>query len=243
MIDKNSGLSYYRQMMEYIQKQVDGGVYKPGDRLPSEKELGAIFHVNRHTVRQAMMELAGRGLIYTERGKGTFVARNKPELIDYKVSRRTRFTHNIMDVGLIPGARVLRGMEVAAVERVAGNLRLETGARVVLLEMLRSINQEPFCISTNYFPAHLTPGLLARIDEISSLYDFLDKHYGLRPTRTYSTFQATFPGQDDAAVLEIPRNQPVLVVESAMTGEDGTVIQYSVTRFRGDRSKISVGFD
>lgn len=243
MIDKNSGISYYRQLMEYIRKQIDSGVYKPGDRLPSEKELCAIFHVNRHTVRQALMELAGRGLIYTERGKGTFVARNKPEIIDYKVSRRTRFTHNIMEVGLIPGVRVLRGMEVAAVERVAGNLRLEIGARVVLLEMLRFINQEPFCISINYFPAYLVPGLLARIDEISSLYDFLDQHYGVRPTRTYSTFQATFPNQDDAAILEIPRNQPVLVVESAMTSEDGTFIQYSVTRFRGDRSKISVGFD
>lgn len=243
MIDKNSGLSYYRQLMEYIQKQISEGIYKPGDRLPSEKELAAIFQVNRHTVRQALGELAGRGLIYTGRGKGTFVARKRPEIIDYKVSRRTRFTHNIMEVGLIPGARVLRGQEVAAMEQVARNLRLETGIRVVLLEMLRFINQGPFCISTNYFPAHLVPGLLARIDEINSLYDFLDRHYGLCPTRTYSTFQAAFPDPDDAAALEIPRNQPVLVVESAMTGEDGTAIQYSITRFRGDRSKISVGFE
>jgi len=35
------------------------------------------------------------------------VARSKPEIIDYKVSRRTSFTHNIMEVGLIPDIRVL----------------------------------------------------------------------------------------------------------------------------------------
>lgn len=243
MIDKNSGVSYYRQLMDHIKKQIVSEIYKPGDRLPSEKELVAIFQVNRHTVRQALGELAYNGLIYSERGKGTFVASNKPDMIDYKVSRRTSFTHNIMEVGLIPNTQVLQGEEVAAVERVARNLGLETGARVVLLEILRFINHEAFCVSTNFFPSHLVPGLLARVDEILSLYEFLDRYYELRPVRTYSTFQAAFPDSSDVAALDIPRNQPVLIVESAMTGEDGTAIQYSITRFRGDRGKISVGFD
>jgi len=243
VIDKGSGISYYRQLIGILRRQIEDGVFKPGDRIPSEKELSFIFQVNRHTVRQALGELAGRGLIYAVRGKGTFVAGKQEEVIDYKISRRTRFTHNVMEIGLMPGARVLKGMVVPAAERVARNLRLETGDRVALLEMLRSINREPFCLSTDFFPALLVPGLLTRLDELTSLYKFLEEQYGMRLTRTSSTFKAAFPGLDDAFVLEIPRNMPVLVVESVMVDQKGAAVQYSITRFRGDRSKVSVGFE
>jgi len=243
VIDKGSGVSYYRQLTEVLKRQIEDGVFQPGDRIPSEKELGIIFQVNRHTVRQALGELAGRGMICTVRGKGTFVAGKQEEVIDYKISRRTRFTHNVMEIGLMPGARVLKGMAVPAAERVARNLRLETGDRVVLLEMLRYVNKEPFCLSTDFFPAVLVPGMLTRLDQLTSLYKFLEEQYGMRLTRINSTFKAAFPGLDDAAVLEIPRNMPVLVVESVMVDQNGAAVQYSVTRFRGDRSKVSVGFE
>lgn len=243
MIDKKSGVSYYRQMMDYIRSQIAAGVYKPGDKLPSEKELVAIFRVNRHTVRQAMGELADCGLVYTQRGKGIFVSGAKDSFVDYRVSQRTSFTRNITDNGMIPDIRVLRAEEAAAEERVARNLFLKTGTPVVMLETLRLINQEPFCVSTNYFPLQLVPGLINMVAGIKSLYGLLDQYYGLRPVRTYSAFQATFPGQEDADVLGIPGNHPVLVVESAMTAECGMAVQYSITRFRGDRGRINVCFD
>jgi len=64
----------YARIREHIRDQIDQGIRKPGDRLPSENELAEAFRVSRITVKQAMAALAKEGLVYRIQGRGTFVA-------------------------------------------------------------------------------------------------------------------------------------------------------------------------
>ncbi len=50
---------------------------KPGDAVPTERELCEIQGVSRMTVNKAIMSLVNEGLLYREQGKGTFVAKPK----------------------------------------------------------------------------------------------------------------------------------------------------------------------
>jgi GntR family transcriptional regulator of arabinose operon len=64
----------YIQLKTYIMNQIQQGIWKPGDKLPSENELAEQFDVSRITVKNAMADIVEQGLIYRIQGKGTFIA-------------------------------------------------------------------------------------------------------------------------------------------------------------------------
>ncbi len=76
-IYRNSPLPRYYQLKEIMRERVRAGEWKPGDLIPSERELGETYGISRMTARQAITDLVNEGLFYREQGKGTFVSRNK----------------------------------------------------------------------------------------------------------------------------------------------------------------------
>ena len=63
----------YRKVMKGIMEDINRGILKPDDRLPSEMQLMKRFGVSRVTVRRGLTELEARGLIYKSKGRGSFV--------------------------------------------------------------------------------------------------------------------------------------------------------------------------
>lgn len=63
----------YTQILEKIQTQIIAGIYKPGERLPSVRELAAQASVNPNTMQKAFAELERSGLIQTQRNSGRTV--------------------------------------------------------------------------------------------------------------------------------------------------------------------------
>ncbi|RKP52918.1 GntR family transcriptional regulator [Cohnella endophytica] len=64
----------YRQIQQYLQEQILSGKLRPGDRVPSEKELSQYFKVSQITSKQALAALADANMVIRIKGKGTFVA-------------------------------------------------------------------------------------------------------------------------------------------------------------------------
>ncbi len=73
-LDDRSGVPVYRQMMDQVKYYVAGGTLRPGDQLPSIRELAAALAVNPTTVVKAYTELEREGVIEMRHGKGAFVA-------------------------------------------------------------------------------------------------------------------------------------------------------------------------
>ena len=88
----------YIQVKQHILEQIKGGKFKPGDKLPSEKELTDLFGVSRVTVRNALGELQSEGIIVRISGKGTFVADAKDT---DKANEDEKGTLNSKEVGVI----------------------------------------------------------------------------------------------------------------------------------------------
>src|ERR671929_2379536 len=70
--------SPYRQIAADLREAIRRGELAPGDKLPSETELIDHYHVARMTVRQAVAELRGEGLVIPEHGRGVFVRSRPP---------------------------------------------------------------------------------------------------------------------------------------------------------------------
>ena len=63
----------YTAVATKLAEDIGAGTYRPGERLPSEPELTRLFGVSRHTVRAALRSLSAKGLVSSQRGRGTIV--------------------------------------------------------------------------------------------------------------------------------------------------------------------------
>lgn len=63
----------YLQLMERIQQDIIAGVYKPGGKLPSVRDLALDASVNPNTMQKALSELERSGLVYSQRTSGRFI--------------------------------------------------------------------------------------------------------------------------------------------------------------------------
>jgi DNA-binding GntR family transcriptional regulator len=77
VLDAASAEPLYMQVADYIEGQVKAGKIARGQRLPSERDMGEYYGVAYQTVRRAMRELRGRGLVESVLGKGTFITKKK----------------------------------------------------------------------------------------------------------------------------------------------------------------------
>ena len=74
LIDDNAGRAAYRQIISGITSMVRDNLIKPGDRLPSERELADMLGVSRGTVKKAYDKLCTNGVTQSIEGSGTFVS-------------------------------------------------------------------------------------------------------------------------------------------------------------------------
>lgn len=87
----------YLQLMEKIQQDIIAGIYKPGDRLPSVRELAMEAAVNPNTMQKALSELERNGLVYSKRTSGRFITEDTNMLKQLKDTTATRLIHEFLD--------------------------------------------------------------------------------------------------------------------------------------------------
>lgn len=82
--DLSNDRPIYLQLMEHIQQDIVSGVYSPGDRLPSVRELALEAAVNPNTMQKALSELERSGLVYSQRTSGRFITEDETMLKQLK---------------------------------------------------------------------------------------------------------------------------------------------------------------
>lgn len=81
-IDPRSTMPIYEQIMQKLKELCIKGVLKPGDKLPSVREMASMIIANPNTVSKAYKELEREGVIETLRGRGTFVSETVQKTLD-----------------------------------------------------------------------------------------------------------------------------------------------------------------
>ena len=75
-----SGIPIYSQIVDEMTMRIASGIYQPGEKLPSVRELATNAGVNPNTMQRALAELKRRGLVYSERTSGRYVTREEAVL-------------------------------------------------------------------------------------------------------------------------------------------------------------------
>lgn len=236
LVQRNSPEALYAQIARHLEREVVT-LYKAGDALPPEHELAERFGVNRHTLRRAVEELISKGILDRRHGKGTFVLDGPA---DYVLGSSTRFTETFESLGKTASNRILRKLVVPARGGVATRLRLAENDPVVWIESLRLADDRIICVISHFLPQQAFPELLNEYQG-GSLHKHLADRYGLKLWRIESLISGALPQGDDASLLGMPQNHPVLRVKSVNVSErDGTPLEYALTRFRADRIQLRI---
>ena len=90
-LDYRDARPIYAQIIDGIREQIAAGALRPGDRLPSVRELASSLAINPNTIQRAYGQLEAEGYILSVSGKGTFVA----ELQDQNHLRRTELEEKL----------------------------------------------------------------------------------------------------------------------------------------------------
>lgn len=227
----------YTQIANELRKNIQDRIYSIGERLPPEIQLSERFGVNRHTLRRAISLLKEEGLVRVDRGRGTFVA-SVP--IRYPIGKRVRYNEALKAQDRTPNLRMLRCLEIPANEIIAEELGLNFGDRIALIERLGLADGQPISICTSYFPLQQFPDILPQMEQRESIVKLLQEVYNCDRLRQSTRLSARQIKPDDARLLQVSLNQPILLVESINVDREGKIIEYEVTRFRGDRMELVV---
>ena len=74
----------YLQIEDLIKTNIIAGVYQPGEKLPSVRDLAAEAAVNPNTMQKALTELERSGLVYTQRTSGRFITEDVSKMTELK---------------------------------------------------------------------------------------------------------------------------------------------------------------
>lgn len=220
-------------LLEYITEHHD-------DReapIPTEVDISNHFGISRPTVRQAINALVVEGYLYRIKGRGTFIS--KPKINQEFLKALESYNAEMRKKGLVPSTKVL-GLEVVECDdRIAEALKLESGGKVIKLSRIRYANEEPIVFVVTYLPYDRCPDLMNRNLEAESIYGILENEYKLIIDRVVRSLESILAGSFEAELLHIEKGAPIQYFESITYLTDGTPIEYSLAKYRGDRNKFT----
>lgn len=240
-INKSVPIPLYFQLKELILSEIKEGTYRSGDLIPTEKDISDTFQISRTTVRQAITELVQEGWLYRVKSKGTFVS--QPKISQEYIRKIESFNDQMYRMGVAPTTEVLelktmKGTEAG--DSVIKALELGTNDSVIFLYRKRLADGEPIVTSKTYLPLTECEFLLTHDLRTEQLYSILSQKEETRIFRIERIVEAVEAKTEDVNLLEIKRGKPIQYFVSIGYNAYGKPIEYTLSRYRGDRNKFEV---
>lgn len=240
-INKSVPIPLYFQLKELILSEIKEGTYRSGDLIPTEKDISDAFQISRTTVRQAITELVQEGWLYRVKSKGTFVS--QPKISQEYIRKIESFNDQMYRMGVAPTTEVLelktmKGTEAG--DSVIKALELGASDSVIFLYRKRLADGDPIVTSKTYLPLAECEFLLTHNLRTEQLYSILSQKEETRIFRIERIVEAVEAKTEDVKLLEIKRGKPIQYFVSIGYNAYGKPIEYTLSRYRGDRNKFEV---
>jgi GntR family transcriptional regulator len=236
-IDPLSYAPLYIQIFQHLRKAIQDGIYQPGEKLPSENDLGQKYGISRITAMAALDELVKARLAYRERGRGTFVA--KAFIGDF--SFFSSFSEDMLARGLKPSSHLISLKIESPDEATAGKLKMPSEDNYHCLTRVRLANDEPVVIQKAFLPTKIYPGIEKQDFNIRYLYEVIRKVYGFKLAWAEAIVEAGAARPDEARLLEVKPGFPVLIIWHLTLDDHYIPLEYVRSVYRSDRFSFSTG--
>jgi GntR family transcriptional regulator len=241
-IDKATPIPIYYQLKQILLKLIHEKKLVPGDNIPTEIELSAMFDISRTPIRQAIMELVIEGHLVRKKGRGTFVSNPKIEQRYFQTIIQS-FKEMISSEHM-PRTEVLelRKMVPIPEDKVYEVFQLQPNEQVTFLKRLRYADNEPLLVDEVYI-SPLCPDFIElgkeRIGE-EGLYYFLRKDKMTRIMHAIRQVEAITASKSLSRLLQVATGFPIQMITTTGYNEAEQPVEYTTAFFRGDRNKFRV---
>jgi DNA-binding GntR family transcriptional regulator len=220
VIDRDSPVPLYFQIAQQLEQAIAAGALPAGSRLDNEIELSDQLAVSRPTMRKAIETLVRQGLLVRRRGLGTVVV-TRPVRRPLALSS---LFDDLASAGRRPSTQVLSVTRQPADAHVATVLGVPEGSEVIVVERLRSADDETLALMRNYLPPALVTIDAEALTE-HGLYQLLRRQ---RITLQLANQQVSARPATarEARLLGVPRNTTLLTMQRATYDSAGRVVEY-----------------
>jgi len=205
LINPSSIIPLYKQVSHILTNELQNGVLKVGDKIPSELVLMDIYGVSRITIRAAIAELVDDGLLVRSQGKGTFVAPKKSSGFANDI---TGLAEACQRAGRKSHTKLLSIEYSYPTNSESKFLQINENEKVIETKRLRFIDSNPTIIETNHYIKEFD--FLFRENLEDSLFGIFTKH-NIHVTNTSRTLEICYASSAEASILDAKLNTPLLL--------------------------------
>ena len=221
----------YSRVETVLACEISDGVLKVGDQLPTEDILIERFEVSRITVRRAIQNLVGRGLVEIHRGKGTFVAAPK---MTQELTELSGFVEDMHALGRKPTARVISKEVVTADTAVANHLALTKGERVVRIRRVRLADGVPLSFDETFLPLEIGKKIVTNNLKVEPIFSLLESKYDIPLIEAEYKLEALAADAEVASALRVKQGSPIFRIERTSYSTGNRPVDYEKLYYRGD---------
>ncbi len=225
-MEKENAASKYKQIKEDIVDDILSGIYEPGDKIPKQNEYAEFYNVSRLTVRRAIDDLVRKGILRTEKGKGTYVREIAKKAYSYR--RLAGFSSNVISNEIKVHSKVINISEIKADVSLAKYLQIEKGKAVVVIERLRYGNDTCVAYQKSYFSKARVQSIDFEKENLNenSLYDVLRREAGIEMCYLDEHFRAIRANKQISGYFKIEEGDPILYVKRIAYDLNNVPIEY-----------------
>jgi GntR family transcriptional regulator len=140
--------------------------------------------------------------------------------------------------GMRPGSKTL-SLEITHAGAYLGRcLHVSPSERIVIAKRLRLADDETMAIEMLHVPEALVPGLTRTDFDQTSFYDLLHDRYGIEIVGGVQTIEPTVTNDEESEILGVPLHSPAFQFERTTRSEDGTIVEFVRSIYRGDRYRL-----
>jgi GntR family transcriptional regulator len=232
---KTDNRHLYLQVIDRLKKDIDAGVYKEKEKLPSEFDLSKQLGVSRATLREALRILEEESVIIRRHGVGTFV--NAKPLFNSGIEQLNSVSNMIKQAGMEPGTIFLSSTTQEATEDDVKRFQSEEG-NFTLVERVRTANGEPVVYCVDKIPERILSRNFTHED--NSIFSVLENHENRRITHAVAQIEPMGYHDKISPILNCEPETALLVLKQMHFDENDEPILYSVNYFRSDKFSFQV---
>lgn len=219
------------QLRELLRDKIEAGEIKPGEMIPSERELSATYGLNRLTVRNSISALVNEGMLKKVQGKGTFVIKPKVERDLYTL---LGLGSTLLERGINPSTRLLYKGKRQAGWKFSRIFGIDEAEQLLNITRLRMGEEEPFALEDTYVLYNAIENIEQMDFQTFSLYEAF-KLNGIKLDRAEQSLTLAKIEGSEAKLLQVPSGSSVFLFECVSYDSRNKVVEFTRSYTRGDK--------
>jgi GntR family transcriptional regulator len=226
----------YLQVIDRLKQDIEKGIYKEREKLPSEFDLAKQLGVSRATLREALRILEEENVIIRRHGVGTFV--NARPLFTSGIEQLNSVTNMIKQADMKPGTIFLSSSSENPTEEDIRRFSCSPDMEIVVIERVRTANGDPVVYCVDKIPKSFLPETFSHDEE--SIFSIIEDVTDRKITYAVANIEPVGYHEKISPILECEPETALLVLKQMHFDEMDEPVLFSVNYFKADKFSFHV---